>query len=343
MSRVNVVLAVLLAAQILFLVAERYIGADTFVPRRPVSGGRLFPSYAAEQVATLTLVRSSGTTEIHQRGDGFIVASEQDKAADATLVNGALRALGDLKPGNVVSENRAKHEEFGVAGDDAIEVTAKNGAGQVLAEFVLGRSTPDWRGVYVRYPKDADDVMLLRANIRTTFDRGGGEPGAWRDKTVLRVDATAIRSIEIVKKDETVRIERQLTESTEKGNEGALLATAQDDWKVVQPVVGMMSRYAGNALAATIAELRADGFVPIGTNLVDIGLDPPVARVTATLEGGDTRVFEIGDEQDKVRTLRVPGQDDVYRVASYRVFEFLKDAEKMVDGGAKSRDGGRGD
>jgi hypothetical protein len=108
------------------------------------------------------------------------------------------------------------------------------------------------------------------------------------------------------------------------------VATDQDDWKQVAPVEGLISRYAGNSMAATLADLEADGFHFGGESANELGFEPPVARVEATLAGGNEIVLEVGAEKDARRFVRIPGQGDVYIVPSYRVFGFLEKSADMV-------------
>src|SRR5690606_23202428 len=123
-------------------------------PRRSIVGDRLFPGLSPEAVVELELRRDEGDVRLVRHESGWLVASEDDFPADETMVRTALEALAGLAPGPVVSENAAKHVDFGVAGRDAIEVIAKDAAGAEVARFVLGSTTSDWRGAYVRFPAD---------------------------------------------------------------------------------------------------------------------------------------------------------------------------------------------
>lgn len=331
MNRLNIVLSVLLVLQVGWLVSEKYLVGDSYQSRRSMTGDSLLPRFDPAQVATLEMRRASGTTTLERQGEGWVVASEGSRMADQNLVQTALTALDGLKPGNVVSENPAKHQDFDVAGENAIEVTARSSSGTELARLILGKTTPDWRGVYLRYPAESDDVMLVRNNIRNTFDKDGGAPGAWRDKTVFQADSRAIREFEIVRPEETVIIQRQLAASMEEGKEGELIATDEDDWKVIQPVEGLMSRYAGNNLARVTATLKCDGFVSDAGSLAEVGLDPPEARVTARMADGSSLVFAIGKERDSKRIIKVPDRDDLFTVPAFQLLTFLKKGEELPE------------
>ncbi len=336
MNRLNLGLLVLLALQIGVLAAEKFVWTDHYQPRTATTGKYLFPRAAPESIAELSVKKGDSTTSLVRKGDQWLVASEGDALADQSAVKQAVESLAQIPNGIIVSANPAKHADFDVAGKNAIEVTAKTNSGEEVARFVVGKNTSDFRGVYLRSPADASDVILVAKNVHHVFDKDDNARGAWRDKTIFKSDAKQVREFEIVKADETIVVQRQLTtppaptptdpnasQPAAPAAPAAPVATDDDDWKVVKPVEGLMNRYTGNSLATTVAELKCDGFAPGDKKLSDLGLEPPEARVTAKLADGSTLVFEIGKEEDSKRYVRVPDRSDVYRVMSYRLFNFV--------------------
>lgn len=345
MTKTHLALVVLAVLQAGFLLADEFLVDHGYDSRVTVPGDRLFPGLAAEQIASLELKRGAAVTELRRQGEGFVVASEGGKRADENLVRSALSALAGLRPGSVVSENPAKHQDFDVAGERALLVTARDAGGQVVARLTLGKSTADWSGVYARQPPESDDVMLLRSNIRSLFDRDGGKAGAWRDKTLFNADPRTVREVEITKPAETIVVKRQLAASLEPGREGELVASDDDDWLVVAPVEGLMSRYQGNSLATTAASLRAEGFADGARSLAELGLDPPLARVTVRRAGGDPLVFDVGNEEEGKRFVRAAGvgDGDVALVASFRLAVYLKEGKELPEQRAPVEPGDAGE
>lgn len=329
MNRLNLVLVVLLALQLAFLGASKIFGSDRFTPRASVTGDRMFASLAeGKDVASVEIVANGTTTELRRDGEQWRVATENDAPADVTAANGLADALARMKPGHVVSENPAKHEDFEVAGTKAVRVSAKSTGGQTVGPFILGKTTPDWKGVYVRFPADSNDVMLVTSNVRSTFVRDENKKGGWRDKSIFKADAKNVREFEIVRAEETILVRREL-KPAEEGKEPA--ATDEDDWKVVQPIEGKMSRYSANSMATTIASLSCDSYYTGDQKPADLKLEPPEARVTAKLADGSALVLEIGSEDSYRRYARVPGRDEVFQVSSGRLYEFLKKSADMVE------------
>jgi hypothetical protein len=323
MNRMNLVLLVLLALQVAVLLHDELAPRDGRRPRMTVTTDYLFPDAKAETLQSFTISMGGRTTEVRRGGDGWVVASEGNVPADAAAAADVMRALGSMKPGKIVSENRAKHADFQVDGEQGVLVTATDDAGREVARFVLGKSTPNWSGVYVRYPADGDDVMLVDGNVRHSFTRGDNQPGAWRDRTVLSFDSRRLRWIEIAAPDETIRLERVVAGDA---------ASDDDEWRMTAPVEGPVNRFAANAMAFTLSELQAERHHFGGEPLASLGLDPPHVRVTIGLDGGETLALQIGTEVDgRVRHVRLPEGEDVFLVPSVKLYGFLRPSAEMLE------------
>jgi Domain of unknown function (DUF4340) len=237
-------------------------------------------------------------------------------------VSDAVAQLEKLAPGYIVSEKPEKHEQFEVAGPKSVRVTATNSAGVVVADFVIGKSTPDWRGVYVRMPADSNDVMKVDANFRHNFVKDDTKPGAWRDKVIYAKEPKDVRKIEVALADETIVFERKLSPSKEAGKENELVATDDDEWTITAPITHTLDKYTGGSLARNIATLKCDGFAT-DKSAADAGLETPEAKVKATLADGSALEIEIGKEDAGKLYARKPG-GEVLTVASYYLSNFKK-------------------
>ncbi len=337
MTRLNLILIVLLVAQIALVAGEKLLWNNEYKPRTATTGKLLFPRATPDTIAVLTVTKGDARAELKRKGDQWVVATENDALADQSAVKEAVESIGQIPNGNIVSTNPSKHEDFEVAGKKAIEVSAKTNSGEEVAKFVVGKSTSDFRGVYVRTPPDSNDVIYATKNVHHLFDRDDNKAGAWRDKTIFKSDAKQMREVEIVKPDETILVQRQLAapapdpNASQPATPKEPVATDDDDWKVVKPVEGLMNRYTGNSIATTIADLKCEGFAPADKKPADMGLEPPEARVTMKLADGSALTFEIGKEENGKRWVRVPGRTDVYQVMSYRLFNFLKKGSEFPE------------
>lgn len=325
-SSLNKVLVVLLVVQVAILVGARMFGGEAYRPEVKVKGDLLFPDAAKEPIVEIDLTRDGRTTELKREGETWKVASEGGALADQQACKQAAEALGKLKPGAIVSDNKEKHEAFDVAGKNAVAITAKTNTGSEAGKLVLGKSTPDWSGCYVLYPPDSNDVMLVKDNVRHIFARGDNQPGSWRDKTIFKAEDKDVRGFEIVRADETLEFERVLSPSKEAGKENEKVATDDDEWKLVKPFEQTLDKFTGSAMARNFASLSCDSFHQGKETPAELQLDPPKHKITAKLADGSTLVLEVGKEDGGSVFARKAGGTEIYKIASYRLFNFTKKA-----------------
>lgn len=318
----NKVLIVLLLMQLAWLGAEHLWREEPYRPPRPVTGASLFPAVTAERVTELKLVNAGRLTDLKRSADGFVVASENDVAADAYFVEVALQSLAQMAPGSIVSENPERHAAYEVIDPYGVEVTALDEHGIELAHFVVGRGTPDGRAFYIRFPFDGTDVMLIRRNVRDAFDRYGNGPGAWRDKTLFKAESRAIERIEITNRDERIEIKRVVPSA------GA--TSDQDDWVGTRPTVGTVERMVGNAMTSNLADLRADQFHDGDLTATELGLEPPRVRIDAHLADGTTLSLEVGNEVNNRLYVRRPGDAEIAMVPVFKLHNFLRSSGELI-------------
>ncbi len=322
MKKIHLVLCGILALQFALLAVEKFTKAD-YTPHTPIKGDKLFPDAKSDAIIALKITQEGRTTELKREGEKWVVASEKNALADVQACKNAVQELERLAPGYIVAEKPEKHEQFEVAGKNAVEVTATNSAGVTVANFIMGKTTPDFRGVYVRTPPTSTDVMKVDSNIRPMFCKDDTKVGAWRDKSLFSAEPKDIRSFELTRADETISIERVLQPSKEKGKEGQLVASDDDTWNVTKPITASLDKFTGGTMARNLATLKADGFAPADKTAKDCGLEPPVVKVVAKLEKGDTLELEIGKDDSGKVYARKPG-GEIVTVQAYQLYNFQK-------------------
>lgn len=322
MKKLNLLLIVLFVLQLAVLASQKFFASVDYAPKTTVSGAKLFPDAKADAITALEISQDGRTTQLKREGTEWKVASENNAAADSQSVSDAVAQLEKLAPGYIVSEKPEKHEVFEVAGKNAVRVKATNSAGLLVADFVIGKTTPDWRGVYVRMPADSQDVMKVDTSMRHNFVKDDTKPGAWRDKVVFKADPKEIRKFEVAFKDETLVIERKLSPSKEAGKENELVATDDDEWSITAPIQHALDKYTGSSLARNFATLKCDAYVS-DKSAVDAGLEPPEVNVKATLADGSTLVLDLGKEEAGKIFARKSG-GEIVSVASYQLSNFKK-------------------
>src|SRR5512140_2097294 len=148
------------------LVVERPFVSDIRGPAHRKQ--MLFPSFDPAQAATIEIRSPGKTTRLEKDGATWVVADGRYQA-DQKAVNDLLARVDTLAAGPVVSENREKEGALGV---DSTGVDVKiSGASGALAHFRVGRSTPDYSGLFVKL-EGSNDVYGVPGINRYLFDRG---------------------------------------------------------------------------------------------------------------------------------------------------------------------------
>lgn len=251
------------------------------------------PDVAAVRVVngkdTVELTRSAG----HWMVDGW--------PTDSDAVSGFWTAVDSARVTELASRNPAHQEDLGVKGAGAIEVTFRKKAGD-SARVLLGRAGPYYPSAYARVP-DRDDVWILSGDLRRQASRPVEE---WRDRTVVRVDTGAVRTIRVARGDTTVTLARADSTWTANGRP----ATP----KTVQ------------SLLAGLADLQAAGFAP------DSVRPGTAARsVVALGAGGDTLVaLRFQARKPSGFWTEVRGDSVVYQLPDYRVDAVTPTRERLA-------------
>lgn len=273
--------AVLLAGLVLWLDRPE----QSAQPQQP-----FFPRLDAQQVTTIELEQLLDGVRLSRADGGWNVAamhtalSEQlpdaEKApeefpAESDRVDQILKSLSALSAGAAVSHKADRHDQLQV-GKLALQVRAKNVAGDTLATLYIGKAGPDYFSTYIR--KEGDDAVYLVADqlqgrFPTRLD-------VWRDKTIWTIDPDQIQTIELDRLDGGFRLEK-----TAEGTfvlQSPKEATAIDAAKFT----GWLARW---------TTLRAADF-PTVADFAKTGLAKPTTAMTVTLSTGERKVLSIGND-----------------------------------------------
>ncbi len=197
MSRPNLLLAVLLVA----LIALDLLTLPGQGPARVI--GPLLPGLDTAAAAELEL-RADGTAPLVLRRDGedWVLPATLGYAARTTLAEDLLTRLASLSTLDLVTEDAARHREYGV--DQGTLVTVRDAEGQVLAELLQGDLTPDGRATYGRAPSEDRTYRLpLFAPVRL-------DPAWWLDARLLTFEPGLVRRVELVSGERALVLERDL-------------------------------------------------------------------------------------------------------------------------------------
>jgi hypothetical protein len=262
-----------LAAVVFLVIAER--------PDRPrtddVSGDLFLPDLAASHVARIEIAQLLDGATLERDGEGWRVTAVPEPRmhpADARRAEAALRELGSLRTGVLVSENPEHRSRYQV--DAAgLRVRLLRADGTALAELVVGRNGPAPGSTYLRREGE-DRVFLVDRPLAWLLSPAASD---WRDRTLWSLDPAHIRSIELRGARGSVQLLR--------GDDGAWRAAPE----------GAIEDGAIPALVARLAEVKAEDVQDEGA-ATDAAL---VLRIAVAMDDGTVRRLAVGPADEKGR------------------------------------------
>lgn len=223
--------------------------------------------------------------------------------ADSAAVARMFQALAEVEVGSLAAANPDNHERLGVAGHEAwmLEFRLRGGGNRIV---VLGRVGTAFQTAYARLP-GSDEVYTIRGDLRGAFTRTLSD---WRDKLIARVDPESVRMIEVERAGESVVVERR-----------------DEGWTLAESGAVPDSASVANILDE-LDELRAIGFAEEGSEYPA----EDVRRLVALSESGDTLLALELAPVDAEYWVRVPGNDVLYRLASFRATRIVPEITRLM-------------
>ncbi|QDT38512.1 DUF4340 domain-containing protein [Stratiformator vulcanicus] len=267
-----------------------YATAPGEPPEYEKVGKAYFPDFsdpfeaAALEVVTYDEETTERKTFRVAQVDGLFRISPHDYPADAAekLADTATSFVG-IKRGPLVSRRSAEHERYGVIdplsdADESLRgrgqrLTVQNAAGDVLADFIVGKALPDDEGVYLRRG-DEDEVFIadLDIDLSTKFSD-------WVNADVLEIESGDVK--ELVVEDYEISgsfPELSISPTT-------LLVFDREEssgpWTLegVDEATEQVNRAAVNGLVRNLNSMEIVGVRPKPEGLTaDLRLDPQVVR-----------------------------------------------------------------
>ena len=197
MSRRNALLGLLLAG----LVVLDLLTLPGGGPSRAI--GPLLPGLDVAAAAEVEL-RADGTEPLVLRREGgaWTLPSTLGYAAQGSLAEDLLTRLASLSTLDLVTEDPARHREYGV--DQGTLITVRDAEGATLAALLQGGITPDRRATYGRSPAEDRTYRLpLLSPVRL-------DPDWWLDARLLTFEPGLVRRVELAEGDRVLVLERDL-------------------------------------------------------------------------------------------------------------------------------------
>ena len=97
---------------------------------------RPFPTVAATDIETIEVTKAGATTVIKNEGGKYKVTAPVAYAADEPTAKAAFEALGKFEVASLVTDQKAKHEEFQVDDKGGVHLVAKGKGGAALLDMI---------------------------------------------------------------------------------------------------------------------------------------------------------------------------------------------------------------
>jgi hypothetical protein len=240
---------------------------------------------------------------LKKQGEEWRVAEPVDAKADQDAVQTALTKLGELEVTGTASTKSKNHERLEVDPKKGTRVVAKSGGKAVLDGYIgLYQSG---NSMFRLHGQEA--VATVKGSIRYAFGKALRE---WRDRTITKVETTAVQEVSFENKNGQYHFVR-----------------AGEEWKQVpakgkKPIAPLdMSKVKG--LVGTAASLNATDFAEPGVTPEQAGLGAGAATVRVETGGGDAGaaqeiVYRVGAEkEDKNVYLVREGDPTIYVVSAW--------------------------
>jgi hypothetical protein len=263
------------------------------VMRSPEKGSRTEESarpvakVPAGGIDTLEVTKGGVTTVLKKDGTTYKVEKPVAYAADQDAAKQAFETIEKLEFDGIVSDQKAKHDEYEV-GASSVRVVAKK-ADKALVDLRIGKVANNQTMVRV---EGKDEVWQAVGSLKFEFDK---DAAAWRDKSITTFTEADAERLEVVSKTGGKIV---LTKPAAKDGGAAPEWTVHESTVKVEPYDKTVAPGIVSALYAWKANDFADDAKP-----ADTGLDAPDTTVTVGLKGGKKATVLVGKKK---------GEEDYY-------------------------------
>ena len=175
--------------------------------RGTTSREQTFEKVDIERITRVEMSGKGNDVTLSQQGGLWIVTEPIEYPANQSLVEDLLTQVEELAVSNLVSTSPANHDLYEVGPDTGVLVRLLGGRdGQRrLSEFYIGKMTSDFGHTYIRRFGE-DDVFMASGLLQGYFNK---TVGAWRDKTILRLQQENIEQVELSSADDNWLVARR--------------------------------------------------------------------------------------------------------------------------------------
>ncbi|SYZ73445.1 hypothetical protein TRIP_C21563 [Candidatus Zixiibacteriota bacterium] len=224
----------------------------------------------------------------------WILEGNPPRLTDSNAVETMIAAAGEMKVGNIISENPERQKDFLVDSATGNLIQFYNND-QLLASIFIGKMSPDFAHTYVRKP-DSKEVYLADGLITYIFNRKHNQ---WLNRTIVALNPDSVEAVEFDYGDRAYHIDKSSSQwyAAKKPYRDSLQA---DSLKVKNFLM-------------QICHLKATDFISIADSGL-VHFDPPDLTIHINMNNGQSQTIEfapIGDKSPRAYC-RIPGFADTY-------------------------------
>jgi hypothetical protein len=253
---------------------------------------------------------SGEVTSLKKDASGWTMVKPIQVPADQNNASDVASSVATLEQDRIVDENPSDLKTYGLA-PPRIEVAFNLAGEKEPKRILIGDKNPTGMGLYAKLPNDKR-VFLVANSLETSLNRSTFD---LRDKTALKFDATKVDAVELVSKNQTVRVVK-----------------SGDEWKLVKPLETPADY---TSVEGLIGQLQSAQMMALKDKPEDVkdlklyGLDKP--EVTATLSSGASSVvIQLGSSADQVTLwARDPSKPAVFSIGNGLAEELRKTANDL--------------
>ena len=277
------------------------------------------PTLTESDITSISITKSDKTIQLKKKDDQWMIVPEK-YPTDKNKIESMVDIITSLKITALVSESTT-YLRYELDPENRISIQAGSGD-KIMRTFDIGKAAPSNRHTFIKFPKDKR-VYHAQENFRSKFDQTKDD---LRDKTVLTIERSEVRQVEIKDKDgnmvlsmKQVPVEVKVTPDAEQQEEKtAPFNNIASDELVWQDEDGNPVKESDiNNLFNNVSALKCKSYIADKTRA-----DFTEPMYTVTLTGAKTYTLSVFEKLNE--------DDDTYpAISSENDYSFMLPAYKM--------------
>ncbi|OGP59565.1 MAG: hypothetical protein A2V67_06355 [Deltaproteobacteria bacterium RBG_13_61_14] len=306
---------IVLGLAVALVLAGIILYEKVYKPRRQASRVatlEAYPGLAMDQVTVIELNKAGANVRLDKRDQRWVVASEGDYPADPDGVTQMLDTGKTLRLSDLASAKAKTHDLFEVNDDKGLKVSFRDQEGKALAEFYVGKRGESYGTAYFRKAGE-DNTYLVAKNLASIFDRSSD---TWKDKAIARFEPNEARSLTLKSGNETLTLEKNLT---------------QEAWELVEGETRTpASASVVDGIVRGLITLRTIEFPAV--EIKETGLDQPEKSLSVRLQDNTEITIQVGQPDSTKSRLYLQRADQLalFLVSKYQVDNLFKTKDQLL-------------